>query len=53
MTEIEELRTKATHARRLATLVNDANARLALYAFADELDRKAAELERLQNPSLS
>ena len=47
MSEVERLRGKAAHARRLAEEIADAHARAALRAFADELESKATELERL------
>ena len=47
MGEIELLRDKAAHARRLAEEIVDKHARAALRAFADELESKATELERL------
>lgn len=45
MTDIEELRARATHARRVADYVTDSHAKTALRAYADELECKAAELE--------
>jgi len=44
VSEIERLSAEAAHARRAADYISDAYARAALGVFADELERKAAEM---------
>ena len=49
MSDIERLRAQAAHARRLAESITDMRALAALHAFADEVERKAAEIEHQQS----
>jgi hypothetical protein len=49
VSDIDTLRNQAVQARRLGNDITDARTRGTLHAFAHELDRKAAEIERQQS----